>query len=446
MSGTLLSVFSGTYRDYAPLSKAAVARILAFDRQSGFGPGGWQANRNRFYTYLTQRGSDVEVRTVAVKSAKRTDDPVVKEVALASVDDPWIHVRDLGFQPMNGYFVDWTPQGFGMERYWSYERRWETEAYALRCMWKINARVVNPELLKRTRRFRYCAWEPVRGQILDFLKIYAEHPEIERLIKAGLGAYSTKVSVLRKLKKDRNFRQFFMRNADEIKRNCWPVPVIQKAYKKGISFSAAQCEIDAKREFNGMLPSGICAVKAMKYITRCRTGSYTYAQYLDNCQTMGLDLDDTKVSFPKQFEARRQAVADEVAAIRARKDAAKRREVRRQMEAVADRFQWLESESTRTFRIVLPRTEKQLSAEGKAMANCLNGSYAPRIARGDSLIVFVRYASAPRSAFVAVEYDLQKGRVAQCYGHKNSKPPKAAQNFVKRVFSDLKAENLEVAA
>jgi hypothetical protein len=442
-----MEVFNRTPEGYEPLSFSAMNRILEVDSKRRAWGGGMAANVNRFYLYLTQNGSDVQVRTVAVKAPKRGADPVAKEVACASVDDPWIHVRDLALAPMAGYAVDWTPQGFGVQNYWSYEGRWESEPWALRCSWKVNAPVVNPELLKRTRRFRYCAWEPKRGQILDFLKIYAEHPEIELLIKSGLGAYSTKVSVLRKLKKDRNFRQFFMRNAEEIKLSRWPVPVIQKAYSKGISFAAASRAIEARREFYN-LPRCIDAEKASDYAHFHRLRNDQYVDYLRNCETLGLDLADTKVSFPKQFLARQRAVQDRIDELQAKKDAAKNRKLNKRLAAIADELaENLAAQSdSGTYRVVIPRTAAQFAKEGRALKNCLGQGYASRMARGELVVVFVRRSRRPNEAFVAVSYDPKKGRIEQCYAVQNSKPPKAVQNFIDRVFDGIGKEQLEVAA
>jgi len=437
-------------RDYAPLSKAAVKRILAFDRQSGFGSAVKSGcnvtlpNRNRFYTYLTQRGSDVQVRTVAVKQPKRTEEPMVKEVTRTSVADPYIHIRDLGFAYMGGYVVDWTPQGFGRERSWSYGFRWESEAYALRCNWKIAAPVINPELLKRTRRFRWSAWKPEHGYILDYLKIYHEHPEIEFLSKQGLGAYCTRVSVVRKLKRDKSFRQFFSRNAAAIRDAHWSVPTIFKAYSTGVSFADAAREIDARRKFY-RLPRNVSARKALQYCERRKIRRDFYATHLRNCQMLGLDLGDTKVYFPKQFNARQQIVQELADAERAKRDAVKNRKMNRQIAAAASNVTLHPQRGA--YQIVIPRSMHDLVVEGRAMSNCLGqASYAARIARGESLIVFVRQSQNPKAAFVAVEYDLKRGAITQCYGSKNSKPPKTVRNFIERVFDGIGTDQLREAA
>jgi len=433
-------------QDYAPLSAAAVRRILQFDWDAGYGLGGEMPNRNRFYHYLTQRGSDVQIRTVAVKAKNKTTQPMVKEVVRASADDPWIYVHDLGFCTIRGYFVDWYSDGIGFDRGFNYGRRWELSAYALRCMWKIHAPVVNPELLKRTRRFRWSAWEQDRGHLLDYLKVYKEHPEIELLSKCGLGRFCTKISIVRKLKADRNFRQFFMTNAEYIKKNLTGIDVIMKAFHGRIPLSEAYTEIRARKVFwrGYSLPSCICPVKAFQYVEKFNIFRSVYTAYLHNCQKAGLDLADTKVSFPKQFKARSSIVQDMADVIRRQEKAEEIEKMNLSLAAVAEKWSRFERNG-RNYRIVIPRSEQEFIDAGRAMSNCLGG-YAARVSRGELVVVFVRLADHPRKAFVAAAYDPKSKEVTQCYGVKNSKPPKPVADFVQRVFYGTTTSKLKVAA
>lgn len=434
--------------DYAPLSSRAIDEILHHDFVAGYGPAGQVANRNRFYLYLTESGCDVQVRTVAVKASARMEQPIAKEVTLASVDDPWIHVRDLGFVGIAGYVVDWYRDGFGPKRYWDYEGRWEDETYGLRGMWKIHAPVVNPELLERTSLFQWAAWKPERGHILDYLKIYREHPEIEFLAKNGLGRFCTKISVIRKMTADRNFRQFFGRNADEIRDDGRiDVPVILKAYRKGISFDDARTEIEARRLFRGLnLPRCVAALKAAQYINACGVRESRYTDYLHNCEALGMDLADTKVSFPAVFEDRRQLVQDRMDAIRRKENAAKLTQLNAKLAGIAKEWSWLEQPSG-AYRVVIPRTESEFSAEGTAMSNCLGQSqYAAKVGRGDCLVIFVRKSVRLAAAFVAVEYNLKSGKVSQCYGLQNSRPPEEVLAFITKLFSGVASAQLREAA
>lgn len=376
-------------RDYAPLSARAIKRILAFDRAAGFGPEGTQPNRNRFYIFLTQRGSDVQVRTVAVKSSKRTEKPQIKEVSRASAEDPWIHVLDLGFAYCSGYFVDWSREGFGTSHDWNYMGRWESEAYAPKCSWKINAQVINIELLKHTRRFRWAAWESTHTHLLDYLKVFNEYPQIEFLSKVGLGELCTKSSLIKKLKSERTFRKFLGKHADVIRACRIDVPTILRAYTQQIPLSEAWKEQIARREFRGYgLPVSIPATKAIKYMAGRGLTRRDYTTYLHACQQLELNLADTKVSFPQQFERRRGIIQEEA-------DAVKNRALNCQIAAQAKKFRRLENEGL-NYRIILPRSVNDLMIEGREMANCLGcATYAARMARGDSLILFVREPRAP---------------------------------------------------
>jgi hypothetical protein len=438
--------FHKKLNDYAPLSAAAVRRILAFDRAAGFGPGGEQPNRNRFYNYLTQCGSDVQIRTVAVKARKRGEVPLVKEVVRSSADDPFMNVHDLACMTISGYFTDWSPEGMGKKPYWSYERRWDSEAYGMRCRWKINAPVVNPELLKRTKRFRWSAWEPSNGHLLDYLKMYKDHPEIEFLSKSGLGFFCTKVSLVRRLKKDRVFRQFFVRNLEAIRAGRFGQDVILLAYKKGVSLHDAFCEIDARRVFKGCggLPVEVCVVKALAYIKRRGWRAFEYADYIKNCRKVGLDLADTKVCFPRNFPERRSAVHEMAEAVRRRENAAQTAQMNRQLAEIAEKWSWLAGKRG-SYRIVIPRSETEFQAEGKAMANCL-GQYAAKVARGETVVVFVRQARRLNEAFVAAAYDPKQGVVTQCYAAHNSKPPKKVRDFVQKGFAGTASTKFKEAA
>ncbi len=420
---------------YAPLSASAERRILDFDRSAGFGPGGTQPNRNRFYLYLTQCGSDVQIRTIAVKAKKPSDIPVIKEVVRCSVDDPWIHVLDLAIGRMSGYAVDWSPQGFLPPTYWTYGKRWETDGYALKCRWKISAPIINPELLHRTRRFRYSAWSPASGHILDYLKMYREHPEIEFLSKGGVGFFCTKVSIVKKLKADKAFRQFFCKNLEIIRKLKADSREVLRAYSKKISIEDAFREIHAEQEFRGYdLPKTVPAIKAVQYLLIHRISRLVFTDYLHNCQKAGLDLSDTKIAFPNDFQARHPVVRDMADAVRRRENAAQLAEMNRKLADIADQWRHLAGRRGE-FQIVLPRSDAEFCAEGKAMSNCL-GQYAAKVARGEFVVIFIRHTCSPEAAFVAAAYNPQRKEITQCYGVKNSRPAREITEIVKQIFSE----------
>lgn len=394
-------------------------------------------NRTRFYKYLLANGADMEIHTVAVKTRK--DKTVsIKEVVRASVDDPWVQCKDIAFYTMAGYMVDWSREGMGSKCYgWGYDNSWSKAAYSRTSgLFKLHRQVINPDALLDHPRFKYCSWNPDCGHILDYLKAYVDHPKIELLSKIGAGYFSARTGFLSQIEKDKNLMRFFMANLDEIKRKRLGVDAIRIAYKRGITLLEAEGRIKDRRAFWGCgLPSVVDATRAATYIEANKVpGEMTYCEYLQNCTTLGMDIRDTKVAFPKRFNARNTIVKDRIQEIKRQKDAELARKMDEEIAAVAKRFSKFER-SRSGFKVMLPRKADDLVREGKRLANCLgDGHYASKMARGETVVAFIRKSIRPGKAFVAVEYSVDLNKVLQCYASKNQKPPKPVMDFVNRTF------------
>jgi hypothetical protein len=414
------------------LPSTALAEILSYDQAAHVAHG--YANRNRFYLYLLPVENDMEIHTVACRADKRGV-VAIKEVARDSVDDPWIYFTDVAFCGMGGYVVNWHKEGVGPERPWDYKGHWESETYGLRCMWKIHGPLVNPEALQAHPRFKYCAYNAACGHILDYLKVYAKHPQIELLSKAGLERFGCKVGFVQQMKADKGLSRFVLQNLEEIKSVAWGVDVIRKAYKDGTSLQAAGSAIAARHEFKsfgGGLPKQIDAVKALDYIKAQRTNSYQFAHYIRAVATLGLDLADSKNVFPHHFKQRNQIITDQLAEHKRRENAKLAVEQDTLIASAAKRFAKLERSGS-SFRMRLPRCTADLVREGQRLHNCLgDGHYAAKMARGETAIAFVRRSTRPSAAFVAVEFVPHSKKLLQCYAAKNSRPSQQVLFFVNR--------------
>lgn len=390
-------------------------------------------NRTRFYRYLLPAGHDMEVHTVACK-ADRCGFVTAKEVVRCSVDEPFIFVKDLASVPIAGYVVDWSPEKLGGARHWSYGGRWASEAWTPRGKWMLRCDVINPEALTRHDRFKYCAWTPECGEIVKWLKVYAAHPRIELLAKAGLEHLGQAAGFVKQLERDKALARLLLENAETIREFRYGIDVIRKAHSRGVSLVDASRTIADRRQFRGYhLPVEIDAAKALAYIDRKRIRRWDYCLYARNIKSLGLDLLDTKNAFPRYFKQRQQIAADRVAEIERRKKADLMRATDESIGRIADRYAHLER--ARAFRVMLPRRSSDLVAEGKRLHNCLgDGHYAARIARGESVIAFVRQAERPSIPWVAVEFSPERRQVLQCYAAKKSRPPEPVVQFVHRLF------------
>jgi hypothetical protein len=319
-------------------------------------------------------------------------------------------------------------------------------------MWKISGEVINPSILQYHERFKYCSWTPECGHILDYLKVYINHPRVEMLSKVGAGRFATKAGFVAQLEKDKGLMRWFSQHLEEIKAEGAGCDVIRMAYRRGLTLNQAKCRIQLRRMYTTMgLPKAVDATRAHEFVSKTKgCHDYDYCHYLRQCAELGLDLADTKTAYPRQWKKRKTIVNDQYNATmlqrKAEQDAIARREeaarIKRQdadIAATAARFAKIEQQRA-AYAVLIPRTTAELIREGKRMDNCLgDGHYAAKMARGETLIAFVRYAKRLNAAFVAVEYSPDQGRVLQCYGAKNSKPAKPVVDFVNRVFLKRRA-------
>lgn len=405
-----------------------------------------QHNYTRFYKFLRVVGQDVEVHTVAAR-ARRNGRMVFKEVVRATVDSKQFWVKDLALGIMAGYQVDWSPEKVSRPRAWSYDGKWATEAYNPRSnKWHLRCRVVNPEVLKESERFRYCSWNDDCGDILHYLKAYLEQPRLELLAKAGAGRFCSRLGFVKQLGKNKALLQFFMANQPEIQAKYYGVDEIRAAFYRKITLAEARKRKEDRQQFRDYnLPAHIDPSRALRYISKAKVqGPWSYCNYLDDCQAVGLDLTDTKTAFPKQFKQRAKIVAARATEIRRQERAKHDAEERRRLAAeaaqrdqaivkVAARYLRLEKRRTRSFLVRIPRNTEDFVREGKKLHNCLGTSYAAKMGRGETILAWIRRAEAPTRAFVAVEWDPKTRKVLQCYGDKNSKPPRQVFDFVNRL-------------
>ena len=397
-------------------------------------------NRTRFYKFLTLEGADVEVRTVACRYGKGhyAIRPVfMKEVHRCSVDTTRMFVKDVCYHHMSGYVVDWSREGLSKVPEW-HANGWFGIGYqASSHIWKIRDRpVINPEVLQQTERFKYCAWQPSCGDILDYLKVYAAHPRVELLVKAGLEVMGCKSGFVAQIEKDKRLMRFVMDNIASIKEFRYGVDIIRLAYAKGIDLCEAMHRIADRRHFRGSrLPREIDATKALAYMRAHKVASaWDYARYLRDCKELGRDLSDTKVSFPRDLKARREEIAAIHKEIERRKDAKRRKEMDKAIASVAVNLARLENVKG-PFAVVLPKKEADLKKEGRSLHHCVgDGAYADKIMSGGLVIAFIRRKRSRSSSFVTVSFDRKTRKVVQCYGLKNSKPDKRVLDFINGPF------------
>lgn len=142
--------------------------------------------------------------------------------------------------------------------------------------------------------------------------------------------------------------------------------------------------------------------KILRYLSEGRDAQ-TWRDYLEDCVELGLDLDDHAVLFPKNLDAAHHRT---ISQIEYKKNAALG-------ESFAKRLGPLKKLAWAADGLLIrpPADAGDLIFEGKVLHHCVGG-YVSRMAKGETVILFLRRESEPDKPFYTLEW--RDGMVIQC--------------------------------
>jgi uncharacterized protein lin1253/lin1744 len=156
------------------------------------------------------------------------------------------------------------------------------------------------------------------------------------------------------------------------------------------------------------IPKGIKLIRFQNWILKNSVRAYEYRDYQNMLENLGIAFEGDFRIMPKNFK---KAHDDAVRAYNNMKDEQKRIEFANQLEKLLGLEQTIGN-----YTFVLPKELQELKAEGKALSHCV-GSYADRVARGETVIVFVRQKEKVDNPLYTLE--INKGKIVQLRGMKN---------------------------
>ena len=147
-----------------------------------------------------------------------------------------------------------------------------------------------------------------------------------------------------------------------------------------------------------------------------------YADYIQECQKMNMDMKDRHVLFPKNLNVQHRNTSRQIK-LRANEllDKVYKKNQRPrygQYDFAADGLM-----------IVVPETVVDLIEEGKAQHNCVGG-YMRRIAAGETDVVFIRHQEDPAASYVTME--IKNGIIIQARSVYNGVLDDKAKAFVEK--------------
>lgn len=181
------------------------------------------------------------------------------------------------------------------------------------------------------------------------------------------------------------------------------------------------------------IPKGIKPIRFQNWVIKNSVKAYEYRDYQNMLERLGIAFEGDFRILPKNFK---QAHDDAVKAYNDMKDEQKRIEFANQLEKLLGLEQTIGN-----YTFVLPKKLQELKAEGKALSHCV-GSYAGNVARGETVILFVRQKDKVDNPLYTLE--IRKGRIIQLRGMKNKDADADAWEASKKLLSFAKKHKIAV--
>ena len=436
-----------------PIPKYMEKKLRALDKQACPGQKGL-----RFYAYLTTIRKELVKITVAIRN-KGKKIRLIKQVAVHGVSSDNCLVRDMEYAFTGGYRVGWYDEGihyrYGL-RPWYNDGIWHSVPFKY---YNPRTTVVNPQYPLQLKVFRYSAIEIQKPVCpVTYLRTYLQYPQVEYLVKLGLGKFTGSTMILRRIGKDKRFCQWLIAHKTELQNKHFYIDVVLRSYRTGTPLETLQ----AYREAKTMLvhDSRLYGIREMfvgkerdrffAYISQQKTNLHTYADYIKACEYLGLDMTEERNRFPHDFQRWHDIRIDQYATKKADEDKKKRKELYAQFAAVAEKYLALQGKSDQEYAVFLARSPAELIREGEVLHHCVGRmNYDQRFIREESLIFFVRRVAEPHTPFVTMEYSLSQKKVLQCYGDTDTRPDESVLNYVHKVwlpYANRQLKKLQAAA
>lgn len=420
-----------------PIPKRIESRILSYDAKHGDNKG------LRFYAYLTTIRKELVKVTVAVRNkGKRTQ--LIKQVAIHGVYSDECLVRDIEYNYMGGYRVGWFAEGvkypYNMPPFYN-DGKWYAVDFKYYNPW---APVINPKFAITLPQFRYSAVDIQDPPcIITYLRTYLKYPQVEYLVKAGLGKFADSKLILENIGKDKAFRKWLMARRAKLTAHYYYIDVILRAYKTGKMLETLQAYREAKIHLSHdqhlkpicELFKGTERERFFNYISKQNTNANTYLDYLKACRYLGLDMSEEKNRFPHDFKRWHNIRIDQYATAQAEVDKKAKQELYEQFARIAEKYLPLEHNKRSTYVCLIARSPADLIHEGDLLHHCVGRmNYDQRFVREESLIFFVRSIKQPNIPLVTLEYSLRNHKIVQCYGEHGHKPSEDILHYVNKIW------------
>lgn len=372
----------------------------------------------KFASYLERyKNGEILERIFAFK--KLTNKPLqIFEVMRRVSNGKVYYCRDLWFYPIAGY-----------KTYFDEKEEWCEIKDSMKCEVNLFSRCINPELLLKTNKYRYCAYNCQTNNVVDYLNLYSKYPGLEFMSKLGV---KPSIALLKKAEKDKKFCKFLYKNKNEV--SFYAPKVILYAYNHGLGFYYCLKYFNILLHFRYFSFSYFYNSKKEEFIKYCINndiGLASYEDYYRACIYLKLNMSESKNAFPKDFMRMHDLRIDEYHSLKEKEELASKRKFYKKFREVSNKYSFLNI--SKDYCVFVAPSVQSLVREGKLLNHCVGVmGYDEKMCEEKSLILFIRKLDNVNKPFVTMEYSLKSGKILQIYGYHDSTPDKDVIDFSKR--------------
>ena len=181
------------------------------------------------------------------------------------------------------------------------------------------------------------------------------------------------------------------------------------------------------------IPKGIKPIRFQNWVIKNSVKAYEYRDYQNMLEKLGIAFEGDFRIMPKNFK---QAHADAIKAYNNIQDEIKKQGYHKRLQKLLGLEQTIGN-----YTFVLPKELQELKEEGKILSHCV-GSYADRVARGETVIVFVRQKEKVDNPLYTLE--ISGGKIVQLRGNKNKDASEDAWKASEKLLSFAKKHKIAV--
>lgn len=419
-------------QDIRPIPKYIMAKIKyayfhTYDRY---------AKHTVFYSYISKIKKELALIVVAVRK-KKGNELCMKQVVVHSVHSTKCFIKDIAFFNIAGYVVGWYEEGLSRYPKWYADGEW---GYHDEKYFNVPASILNRDYIKKFKQYKYSCAELCNSyNLMKYLRIYEQHPQVEYLMKLGLDNFAFSKQIIQKLEKDKKFRKWIYQNSMELS-HCRYITTALYAYKNNKSVDYSEKYISLTKSFiknssynhiNYLFNGNI--KQFYDYIISNNINTYSYLDYLKACENLHLDMTKDRNKIPHNFAHWHNIRIDQYNSAKIKKDMEKRLEFYKQFANIAEKYTSLQRDKNENYAVIIAKSPADLIKEGEVLQHCVGRmNYDQKFVREETLIFFVRNINDINTPFVTLEYSLSNHKILQCYGYADSKPQDEVLEFVNK--------------